>query len=87
MPMDLLAHLADVGVPTTLTQTSHVYKLRILVSAGHVYASIPIPRYHVDGSWRQEPATVHMITALGYKVLRYFGPTRPAPLLPHSDDD
>ena len=28
----------------------------------------------------------HMITPLGYKMLRYFGPYRPAPELPPDDD-
>ena len=86
MPIELLAHLADVGVPTTLTERTHIYKLAVLVSTGHVYASISIPRYDVDGSWHQDPATVHMITPLGYKMLRYFGPYRPAPELPPDDD-
>ena len=73
MPMALLQHLASVDLPTTLTDAQQIQKLRLLASVGHVYATIPFPYFALDGL-RQEPATVHSITPLGLKVLRYFGP-------------
>jgi hypothetical protein len=51
------------------------------VAAGDVYATVPLPHCGPDGRWCQEAATVHSITALGYKVLRYFGPAEKAAAL------
>lgn len=73
MAMDLLQHLAEVELAAQLTDPEQIYKLRVLVAAGHVYASIPLPYYGLGGRWGQDAATVHCITPLGYKVLRYFG--------------
>lgn len=74
MPMDLLHQLAQTPLPAQVLQPHAIYKLRVLRVAGHVFASIPSPQYGIDGRWHQAPATVHQATALGRKVLRYFGP-------------
>ena len=74
MPMALLQDLAELDLPITLDDVQQIRKLRVLVTAGHVYATIPLPYVGLDGRWYQERATVHFITPLGYKVLRYFGP-------------
>jgi len=79
MTMALLQHLAEVELPIQLTDPEQIYKLRVLVTAGHVYASIPLPYYGLDGRWCQDAATVHCVTPLGYKVLRYFGTAVAAP--------
>ncbi len=81
MPMKLLAQLFEEAMPAQLTEPTELRKLRVLSVAGHVHASIPLPYITLDGRWRQEPATVHQVTALGHKVLRYFGPTRSAQVL------
>jgi hypothetical protein len=78
MPMQLLDQLFDGVMPVHVTQPAEVRKLRILTVAGHVHASIPLPYFTLDGQWHQDPATVHEVTPLGHKVLRYFGPARPA---------
>ncbi len=77
MPMDLLHQLAHAEIPATVTGPAAIYNLHVLRAAGHVYATIPSPHLDCDGHWQQAPATVHLVTALGYKVLRYFGPDRP----------
>ena len=74
MPMALLQHLAEVDLPVPVSDADQIRKLRVLVTAGHVYATIPLPYVGMDGRWCQERATVHYVTPLGYKVLRYFGP-------------
>lgn len=73
--MTLLQTLAQAELPLKVDDENDIRKLRVLVSAGHVYASIPLPRIDLSGQWRQDPATVHQVTALGHKVLRYFGPS------------
>jgi len=77
MPINLLRRLAEGPLPTTVTQPGEVLQVRMLQAAGYVYAKIPFPR--AEGwHWRQGPATVYQVTALGYKAMRWFGP-------PHSD--
>ena len=78
MPMKLLAQLFEGVTPAQLTEPVELRKLRVLSVAGHVYASIPLPYVTLDGRWHQDPATVHQVTPLGHKVLRYFGPARSA---------
>jgi hypothetical protein len=74
MPMDLLHQLSQTPLPAQVVEPHAIYKLHVLRVAGHVFASIPSPQYAIDGRWHQGPATVHQVTALGRKVLRYFGP-------------
>jgi hypothetical protein len=81
VPMKLLDQLYDTAMPAELAESTEVCKLRILRVAGHVYASIPLPCVTLDGRWHQEPATVHQVTPLGHKVLRYFGPARSTQVL------
>jgi hypothetical protein len=76
--MDLLYRLSQTSMPAQVVEPNAIYKLHVLKTAGHVFASIPALHYASDGQWHQAPATVHQITALGYKVLRYFGPGDPA---------
>ena len=73
MPMNLLWRLAQSDMPATVTDNSDILQLQILISAGHVFASIPFPRA-TNWCWHQDAATVHCVTPLGYKVLRWFGP-------------
>jgi hypothetical protein len=86
VPMKLLDQLFDGAMPAQLTEPSDVRKLRILSMAGHVHATIPLPHFTLDGRWQQDPATVHQVTPLGHKVLRYFGPARPAQVLEKDRD-
>jgi len=74
MPMQLLQRLAEAEMPVTLSDPAEIHQLRILVAVGHVFATVPLPYYGLDGRWCQEAATVHCVTALGFKVLRYFAP-------------
>jgi uncharacterized protein (UPF0128 family) len=76
VPMKLLAQLFEKAMPAQVTEPAELRKLRVLSVAGHVHASIPLPYVTLDGRWHQDPATVHQVTALGHKVLRYFGPAR-----------
>ena len=78
MPMKLLAYLFEEAMPARLTEPAELRKLRVLSVAGHVHASIPLPYITLEGQWHQDPATVHQVTPLGHKVLRYFGPARSA---------
>jgi hypothetical protein len=70
MPMELLQALADDELPVELFLTREVQdKLRILHDAGHIICSFPAAELaHL------EPVRVHMVTPLGRKALRYFGP-------------
>ncbi|MDN8618766.1 hypothetical protein [Variovorax ginsengisoli] len=72
MPMELLQALADDELPVELFLTREVQdKLRILHDAGHIICSFPSAEMaHL------EPVRVHMVTPLGRKALRYFGPER-----------
>lgn len=72
--MALLHQLSQTPPPAQVVEPQAIYKLHVLRVAGHVFASIPSPEYAIDGRWHQAPATVHQVTALGRKVLRYFGP-------------
>jgi hypothetical protein len=72
--MDLLHQLSQTPLPAQVVEPQAIYKLHVLRVAGHVFASIPSPQYAINGRWHQAPATVHEVTALGRKVLRYFGP-------------
>ena len=74
MLMELLQDIAELDLPLTVDDAQQIQALRVLASAGHVYATIPLPYVGLDGQWNQARATVHMVTPLGYKVLRYFGP-------------
>ena len=74
MPIELLHDFTQVNLPITLDDVEQIRKLRVLVTAGHIYATVPLPYLGLDGRWCQDRATVHFITPLGYKVLRYFGP-------------
>jgi len=73
MPMTLLQRLAAIDLSIPLADAQRIQKLRVLVAAGHVYATIPFPYFGLDGRLCQDAATVHSITPLGFKVLRYFG--------------
>jgi len=75
MPMAFLEHLARVDLPIKVSDQAQIHKLRVLLAAGHVYATVPLPYFRLDGTWCQDCATVHRITPLGYKVLRYFATT------------
>jgi len=69
MSMRLLQALADASLPMEIKDVRVKEQLRALRDAGHIICSFP-PR----GSSDSEPACVHMVTALGRKVLlRYFG--------------
>ena len=72
MPLELLQALADDELPMELFLTPEVQdKLRILHDAGHIICSFPPAEMaHL------KPVRVHMVTALGRKALRYFGPER-----------
>ena len=74
MPMDLLHQLSQMPMPAQVVEPHAIYKLHVLGVAGHVFASSPSPQDALDGRWHQGPATVYQVTALGRKVLRYFGP-------------
>jgi hypothetical protein len=76
VPMKLLDQLFGEAMPAQLTEPRDVYNLRILDAVGHVHATIPLPRHMPDGRWHQGPATVHRVTPLGHKMLRYFGSAR-----------
>ena len=78
MPMHLLQRLAETELPLTVSDAAEIHQLRMLVAVGHVFAAVPLPYFGLDGRWCQEAATVHCVTALGYKVLRYFGPSERA---------
>ena len=73
MPMNLLRRLADSEMPAEVTDTGDIIQLRILQAAGHVFAKIPLPRGE-HWHWKQDPATIYQVTALGMKMLRWFGP-------------
>jgi len=73
MPMHLLRRLADSEMPAEVTETGDIIQLRILQAAGHVYANVPFP-HGESWHWKQDPATVYQVTALGMKMLRWFGP-------------
>ena len=70
MPLELLQALADDELPVELFLTPEVQdKLRILHDAGHIICSFPPAEMaHL------KPVRVHMVTPLGHKALRYFGP-------------
>ena len=72
MPMELLQALADDELPMELFLTPEVQdKLRILHDVGHIVCSFPPAEMaHL------KPVRVHMVTPLGRKALRYFGPER-----------
>lgn len=72
MPLELLQALADDQLPLELFLTPEVQdKLRILHAAGHIICSFPpAAMAHL------KPVRVHMVTPLGRKALRYFGPER-----------
>lgn len=76
MPMALLHQLSQTPLPAQVVEPHAIDKLHVLRPAGHVFASIPSPQYAIDGRWHQAPATVHQVTALGRKVLRYLGLTK-----------
>ncbi|MGO4393469.1 hypothetical protein AB4Z46_19120 [Variovorax sp. M-6] len=67
MPMELLQVLADAELPIEILSPAVQQELRILHAAGHIICSFP-PTGTV------QPAQVHMVTALGHKALRHFGP-------------
>lgn len=77
MPMELLHRLSQTPLPAQVVDPNAIYKLHVLRTAGHVFASIPSLCYWSDGQWHQSAATFHQVTALGHKVLRYFGPVEP----------
>lgn len=74
MPMDLLHRLSQTSLSAQVVEPHAIYKLHVLRTAGHVFASIPVLHYAGNGQWHQAPATVHQVTALDLKVLRCFGP-------------
>ena len=67
MPMELLQALADAELPIEILNPAVQQELRILHAAGHIICSFP-PTGTV------QPAQVYMVTALGHKALRHFGP-------------
>ena len=69
MPLELLQALADAELPIEIVNPSVHRELRILHEAGHIICSFP-----PLGTARPQPACVHMVTPLGHKALRYFGP-------------
>lgn len=70
MPLELLQTLTDDELPLELFLAPEVQdKLRILHDAGHIICSFP----PADMA-RSKPVLVHMVTPLGRKALRYFGP-------------
>ena len=69
MPMELLQALADAEMPVEITNPAVQEELKILHDAGHILCSFP-----PTGTERYHPAHVHMVTPLGHKALRYFGP-------------
>ena len=74
MPMKLLQAFADAQLPMELSNPEAQPKLRILHDAGHIICSFP-PRSTTH------PAAlsfcIHLVTPLGHKALRYFGPDAP----------
>lgn len=69
MSMELLQALANAELPMEFSNPEVQDRLRILHDAGHIICSFP-PRQTTD----PQPACVHMVTPLGHKALRYFGP-------------
>jgi len=67
MPMELLQALADAEMPLDVVDPVVQDKLRILHDAGHIVCSFP-------ATGTIQPVCVHMVTALGRKALRHFGP-------------
>ena len=67
MSMELLQALADAEMPLEIVNPAVHEELKILHAAGHIICSFP-PTGTV------QPAQVHMVTALGHKALRHFGP-------------
>ena len=59
MPMTLLQRLAAIDLSIPLADAQRIQKLRVLVAAGHVYATIPFPYFGLDGRLCQDAATVH----------------------------
>jgi hypothetical protein len=69
MPMELLQALADAELPLEFTNPTVQLELRVLHDAGHIICSFPPARLG-----EPQPARVEMVTALGHKALRHFGP-------------
>lgn len=67
--MELLQALADADLPIEIFNPAVQQELRILHQAGHIICSFPPFK-----TTQPQPARVHMVTALGHKALRYFGP-------------
>ena len=68
-PMELLEALADAELPLELVNPAVQEELRVLHDAGYILCSFPPPT-----NARTRAASVHMVTALGHKALRHFGP-------------
>ena len=71
-PLELLQALADAELPIEIVNPAVQQELQILHDAGHIICSFPSKE-----ATRPQPACVHMVTALGHKALRHFGPGRP----------
>lgn len=69
MQMELLLTLADGELPSEFLDPEVRSSLQDLHDGGHILCSFPPP---VDGN--SQPVCVHMVTPLGYKTLRHFGP-------------
>ena len=73
MPITLLHRLAAATLPCNIEGGRNVDAVRILVMAGHIKATIPVPVRTLDG-YVQPIATVTAITPLGQTMLRKFVP-------------
>ena len=67
MPMELLQALAHAEMPLVVANLEVQDKLRILHDAGHIICSF-------SSAGTLPPACVRLVTALGHRALRHFGP-------------
>ena len=69
MSMELLQALADAEMPLEIVNPAVQQKLKVLHQAGFIICSFP-----AAGTVQPQAACVHMVTVLGDRALRCFGP-------------
>lgn len=69
MPMQLMQTLADAELPLEIVNPAVKEELRILHDAGYIICGFP--PLALAGT---QAVRVDLVTALGLKALRYFGP-------------
>ena len=69
MSMELLQALADAEMPLEIVNPRVQQELKVLHHAGYIICSFP-----AAATGQPQPACVHMVTVLGRRALRCFGP-------------